>query len=195
MERAFLDSFAVHLHEKYASNLSNLVVVLPNKRAGLFLKQHLSKYFKNTIWLPQIISSEDFFLQLSQFKKLDSISLLFRFYEAYQNCNADNGETFEEFAQWGQLLLQDFNEIDQYLIDTEALFSYVNDVRAIEVWNVDGSEITDTQKNYLAFWKQFKPYYESFRKLLLARKECYQGLAYRWVAENMQSQQIGRAHV
>ena len=115
-------------------------MVLPNKRASLFLKQHLSKLIDKPIWLPQIIGTQELIEQLSDYQLIDNTIQLFELYEVYKN-NTKEPEPFDEFTKWGQIVLHDFNEVDRYLVPTGQLFKHINEARAIEVWNVDGQPI------------------------------------------------------
>ena len=161
-------------------------MVLPNKRASLFLKQYLSKLIDKPIWLPQIIGTEELIEQLSDAELIDNTTQLFELYEVYKKTETEP-ETFDEFTKWGQILLHDFNEIDRYLVPTEQLFKHINEARAIEVWNVDGQAITDLQKKYLKFWEQLGKLYVLYTQHLKDSKLVYQGLAYRIVAEQLKA--------
>lgn len=180
----FLTKTAQHLIQTYGNSLSDCCVVLPNKRAGLFLKQQLSKLIDKPIWLPPIIGAEDLIEDLSNTEIIDNLTQLFELYEVYTKIEKQP-ESFEEFSKWGQILLHDFNEIDRYLIPTEPFFKTINDVRAIEVWNLGEHELSTIQQNYLAFWKQMGALYDGFHQHLSANNKAYQGKAFRIVAEKM----------
>jgi ATP-dependent helicase/nuclease subunit B len=158
MDVSFLEKTAQHLIENYPNNFSDLCIVLPNKRASLFLKQHISKLIDQPIWLPQIIGTEELIEQLSEVEIIDNVTQLFELYLIYKN-NTKEPETFDEFSKWGQILLHDFNEIDRYLVPTDTLFKHINEVRALEVWNLGEGEITEFQNQYLKFWKQLGELY------------------------------------
>ncbi len=184
MNLSFLEKTAQHLIENYPDNFSDLCIVLPNKRASLFLKQHISKLIDGPIWLPQIIGTEELIEQLSEAEIIDNVTQLFELYLVYKN-NTKEPETFDEFSKWGQILLHDFNEIDRYLVPTDTLFKHINEVRALEVWNLGEGEITEFQNQYLKFWKQLGELYQSYTQHLIKNELAYQGLAYRIVAEKL----------
>jgi len=180
----FLEKIASHLIETYADNVSDICIVLPNKRAGLFLKEHLSKLIDKPIWLPEILGAEELIERLSELEVVDNISQLFELYEVYKKTIKDP-EPFEDFSKWGQILLHDFNEIDRYLIPTEKLFKHINEVRALEVWNLGEREITEFQAKYLKFWNQLGDLYQKFNAHLNQNELAYQGQAFRKVAEEI----------
>ena len=180
----FLEQTAQHLITTYGEKISDVCIVLPNKRAGLFLKQHLSKLIDKPIWLPPIIGAEDLIEQLADKEIIDNLTQLFELYEVYLK-TVKEPESFEEFSKWGQMLLHDFNEIDRYLIPADKLYEYINEARAIEVWNL-GEEITDFQSQYLKFWKQMGGLYKAYKQHLLESNKAYQGAAFRIVAEEIE---------
>ncbi len=184
MDATFLQKTAQYLITTYPNNLSDICIVLPNKRAGLFLKQHLSKLIDQPIWLPQIIGTEELIEQLSEAEIIDNTTQLFELYDVYKKSIAEP-ETFDEFSKWGQILLHDFNEIDRYLVPTSDLFKHINEIRALEVWNLGEREITEFQSKYLKFWKQLGDLYQLYTQQLTNNHLAYQGLAYRIVAESL----------
>ena len=108
-------------------DFSSLTFILPNKRAGVVLKNQLSKLHNYTFFSPIILSIEEFVEELSNLKAKPNIELLFLFYEVYlQHTQKKEQEPFDSFSKWAQVILQDFNEIDRYLIDSKNVFDYLN---------------------------------------------------------------------
>ena len=179
------------------TDLSNLIFVLPSKRAGVFLKNQLAQITDKTIFAPLVISIEEFVEELSQLKKVTNTELLFEFYETYKLVTTSKTvDTFEVFSKWAQILLQDFNEIDRYLIPQKKIFNYLSAIQDLEHWSVDKNQ-TDFVKNYLLFWNKLHEHYTKFTTHLLAKNLGYQGLIYReavnkldaYVKNNKQNQQ------
>jgi len=181
----FLEKTAQHLIATYGAEISNICVVLPNKRAGLFLKKYVSQLIDQPIWMPPIIGAEDLVEELSDKEIIDNLEQLFELYRVYLELTK-TPENFEEFSKWGQMLLHDFNEIDRYLIPSEKLYKYINEARAIEVWNLGEGEVTDFQAKYLAFWEQMGQLYAKFKQHLSNNNKAYQGAAFRLVVEQIQ---------
>ena len=181
----FLKKTAAHLINTYGDELSDVCIVLPNKRAGLFLKQHLSDLIQQPVWLPEIIGAEELIKKLSAVEIVDNVVQLFELYEVYKH-NVTEPESFEEFSKWGQILLHDFNEIDRYLIPTKNLFNHINEARALEVWNLGEGPATDFQLKYIQFWKQLGALYNDFQSHLTSKSWAYQGMAFRNVAEQLE---------
>jgi len=185
--QSFLEKTVDYLHEKYGDDISELCIVLPNRRAGLFLKTHFSKKLKKTFWSPEIYATEDFVALLAELEIADSTTLLFELYETVKQVGKREMESFDEFSKWGQILLSDLNEIDRYLVDSKQLFGNLKDIKELEAWSLNSEEnLTDFQKQYLEFWKLLGEYYEDFSRRLLSQKQAYQGLAYRIVADKVE---------
>ncbi len=184
MAKAFLESVAEYIHERYKDNVEKLCIVLPNKRGALFLKNHLARAFGKTIWLPTIISAEELITELSELKTLEEIDLVCHLYQSYKICYGTNAETFDSFAKWGQLILQDFNEIDRYLADSEQLYENLKDIKVIENWSLGEENLSEYQTNYLQFMNSLGAIYKHFSAFLLANKWAYQGLAYKYAVLN-----------
>jgi len=190
--QSFLEKTVDYLHAKYGDDVSELCIVLPNRRAGLFLKTHFSKKLKKTFWSPEILATEDFVSLLAEVEVADSTTLLFELYESVKQVGKRDIETFDEFSKWGQILLSDLNEIDRYLVDHKQLFGNLKDIKELETWSLNSEEtLTDFQKQYLEFWKLLGEYYQNFSQRLLSQHQAYQGLAYRIVADNVE-ERVGK---
>lgn len=183
----FLSAIAELLVSEYADQLSETVVVLPNKRARVFLLEHLKTHLTQTALAPKIISIEDFIENISGFRTADPIELLFEFYQVYLSITPVEPQTFEVFSNWAKTLLQDFNEIDRYMRDSEKILRYLDEIKTIEHWSVSIEQRTDLIQKYLQFWKLIPTYYQSLHQHLKSKKIGYQGLIYRQAVDQMES--------
>ena len=181
----FLEQLAEQIWDQYGEKVSELCIVLPNRRGGLFLKKHLAKKAGKTIWAPVVYSIEDFLMEISGLQLADNIHLLFQLYEIHKEIEGKEAQPFEEFITWGQQLIQDFNDIDSYLADAENLFGYLSEARALSVWNLDQKPLTDFQKNYLKFYQSLYQYYKKLAAHLLGNRDAYTGLLFRETATNI----------
>ncbi|RNC88074.1 MAG: PD-(D/E)XK nuclease family protein [Winogradskyella sp.] len=178
-------------------DFSQLVFILPSKRAGVFLRSELHKYINKTSFAPDIISIEDFVQYLSQLTQISGVELLFKFYEVYKvETNPAQLEPFESFSKWANIVLQDFNEIDRYLIPTNNIFDYLSAVQELNHWSFQ-EEQTELTKKFLDFWKNLKEYYNKLSEHLLIDDFAYQGLIYREAIEHLESyiQNTTKIHV
>ena len=183
---SFLDKIASVLIENYSDTLSDTIVVLPNKRAKIFLIEALKNQVDRNILSPEIISIEDFVQNIAGIRTVDPIELLFEFYEVYLSItDKANQQSFELFANWAKTLLQDFNEIDRYLLDPYHVLSYLKDIEDIKKWGIEVENKTDLLEKYIDFWKLLPNYYQSLYKHLLNKEIGYQGLIYREAVNNL----------
>src|SRR5512138_1202619 len=183
--KPFLQRLAEEIATRYSDDPGQLCVVLPNRRAGLYLKKYLAKELNRTAWSPQTYSVEDFITNITGLQIIDPAGLLFEFYHVHKEIHGANAQEFEVFADWGQVLLQDFEEIDQYLVEPDKIFNFLSEARALSVWNLGESPLTEHEKSYLEFYHSFLDYYKRLRERLATKKLVYQGLAYRFAAENI----------
>ncbi len=167
------------------SSLKHIGLILPSRRAGLFLKKELAAQLEKPQWAPKITTIEDFVLQSQGLKQEEPSVLIFELYEAYQRSSLADKEPFADFNKWAHLLLADFNEIDRYLVEPGQLFSYLADVKRIERWNLKPGEKTEMLQNYLRFWESLSELYTLYTKALLRNKKVYQGLAYRTIISEL----------
>src|SRR5690606_18775170 len=118
---------------------------------------------------------------------IDNTTTLFEFYSVYKNSTQeDKVEDFEHFSTWAQTLINDFNEIDRYLIASNDIFNYLADIQDINHWSLSIPQ-TELVKNYLEFWKRLPVYYAGLRERLLKEELGYQGLVYRVASEKIEA--------
>lgn len=174
----FLDKLAKHLLDSHGENFSRICLVFPSRRAGLFFKQYVSRFIDKPIWLPDIYALEDFVVHKSGLTLSDPLDLISRLYKVYKSIEKEKAQPFSEFISWGNMLLGDFDEIDQYLADGEKVFQYLDEIKAMKHWNPDGKPLTSFELNYLRFYNSLAPTYTRFREELLINNEAYFGLAF-----------------
>src|SRR5690606_18956575 len=162
--------------KKNHSDLSEIILILPSKRAGGFLMHELKKETSKTQFAPQILSIEEFVEELSNIKIIDNTELLFKSYKAYINTKSiSEKEDFETYSTWATTLLNDFNEIDRYLVEPKPFFSYLASIKTLERWGVK-DEKSELINNYLRFWESLPAFYENIQSLLLKENVGYQGM-------------------
>lgn len=186
----FLEKLSQHIINKHPKDLGEVQIVLPSRRAKVFLIDYFKQNIQQTTWLPEIFSLEDFVKELSELNILDNIDLVFKLYHTHQQIEGKQSETFEDFLSWANTLLQDFNEVDRYLVSAEELYSFLSEAKALESWNLGERELSEFQKNYLRFWRKLGEYYQHYRKQLIEEKSAYQGLAFRQLAEDLRANKI-----
>ncbi|MBT8296540.1 MAG: PD-(D/E)XK nuclease family protein, partial [Gramella sp.] len=185
-----MESFIREVLQKLKSSatpLSEIIFILPSKRAGSYLIKELAALSEKNIFAPTIYSVEEFTEVISGLESIDNTISLFEFYEVYKRLTPPGEvEDFETFITWAQSLIQDFNEIDRYLIDHKPFFDYLSGIQDIKHWYLQ-EEKTELIQRYLKFWKNLPAFYEELSKVLTAKNQGYQGLIYRKASENIKS--------
>ena len=165
-------------------SFENVVFILPSQRAKVFVKQE----FKNKIsvgFLPEMLNIEQFIQQISGVHKVDNIQLLFHFYSIYKSIEK-KPDSFDVFASWAITVLQDFNEIDQHLVNTKDIFIYLRDIERLRKWSVKGTfKETELIKDHNSFLEKLNNYYDAFYQFLVDKNIGYQGLMYKESAKKI----------
>lgn len=164
--------------------IEDQIIILPSRRSGVFFKDELLRQIEESTWGPKILTIEDLVGEISSFKIVDNIHLLFSFYEIYLKHNIDKiPDSFDNFSKWATMALYDFNEIDRYLVDSKKLFANLRDAKKIESWTPE--EPTKLILNFLKFWDRLEIYYKELRKSLQNQGFAYQGMAFRIANEKI----------
>lgn len=183
---SFLHKIAHQIAADCNLNFTNCIIVLPNKRARLFLLEALKSTSSKTFFAPEIISIEELITRISKMNALSGVEQLFEFYEVYKEITPkDAQQDFEQFSNWAKMLLQDFNEIDRYLLKPNHVFDYLKNIDDINHWSVKAEDRSRLIDNYLTFWDQLPTYYNAFTKHLKQLNAGYQGLVYKTAVENI----------
>lgn len=180
---SFLEQTAAYIYSRYKDKLDRVCVVSPNRRASLYLRKYLARLIDKPVWLPEMLTIEDFAVKYSGYKLADTLSLLFELHAVHTKIEGENAQSFEKFMQWGQMLLGDFNEVDLYLADPKQLYSYLSDDKALELWNPSGEPLTEFERSYLSFFSSMQVYYTGLHDFLKKENMAWQGMAYRKLAE------------
>ncbi|REE83554.1 PD-(D/E)XK nuclease superfamily protein [Lutibacter oceani] len=168
------------------SNLNKLVFVLPSQRACLFLKKEIINRASSSLFLPKIVSIENYIQELADINLIDNTQLLFEFYSIYKKeLSQDIVEPFETFSQWATIALHDFNEIDSYLVNSEDFFANLRDLKKLDHWFQDKTP-SKLALNYLQFFEYLNLLYNALYETLKVNKFGYQGLIYREATENLE---------
>ncbi|MCF1751424.1 PD-(D/E)XK nuclease family protein [Mariniradius sediminis] len=182
-------------------DLHNLVLVLPNRRAGLFFTQHLGQLIDKPTWMPQVKTIEDLFFQLAGQRPADDLTLIFELYRVYQQIHPQP-EAFDRFYFWGEMILKDFNDLDQFMVDAGKLYHQLSELKELEsdlgyltpaqielirqFWRSFERQDRKHQEKFLKFWQLLGPLYQSFQSALELSGLTYSGRIYRQVAEGLE---------
>lgn len=185
----FLAEVAQTLRANHPNDLDQVTVVFNNRRSGLFLRRQFASMEGKPFFLPRIIGIDELISELSNLEIVPNEFLLFELFHIHCAIGGENRKfaTFEEFISFGDMMLADFSEIDLYCVDARSLFSNLHELKAIGEWDVESGQLTEFQKRYLEFYHSLYHYYDMLHQRLLTKGKAFSGMAYRYVAENIQA--------
>ncbi|MGI4735476.1 MAG: PD-(D/E)XK nuclease family protein [Janthinobacterium lividum] len=186
---SFLAEVAAELLATYdADALADLVVIVPTRRAVVYLKNELALAtpLGQALWAPRIAAMEDYMVERAGVQVEEPIALQLRLFDIFKEIDPEL--RFDHFVGWGGLLLQDFSSLDQNLTDTKGVFAYLAEAKALERWQLDPELKTTGLDRYFGFWGQLHRVYLRFKKLLKKDHLAYPGLAYRRAVQHLRAE-------
>ena len=127
----FLEKIARSLYSEFGNTLNHHCLVFPNRRAGLYFMKYLAADIRKPVWAPAIYTVNELFRSYSALQTASNEVLLFELYKVYRRIKK-SPESFDNFYFWGDMLLDDFDDIDKYLVNAQLLFSNVLDIKTID---------------------------------------------------------------
>lgn len=180
----FINQLAGYIKEK-EFDLRTLTVILPSERATKYLVEALLSAFGKPIFSPEI-TTIDRWVKKHSLPIIDNTRLLIALFEMYLETDEGKNESFEEFMNWGSMLLSDFDDIDRYMLDHEQVFKNLKAIKELESWKIDEENYSPSQKKFMEFWDRIPKYYKNLHRDLEKKGMLTAGLAYRKLAENIE---------
>ncbi len=196
----FLKELAEKIHAQHSDDMGEVILVFPNKRAGLFFRKYLAEYLQAPAWSPNIISMEDFVGQYTSLQVADKFTLIIDLYHAYRK-QVTKDEGFEKFYFWGEMLLKDFDDVDKYLLNPKHLFTNLSKQKELDdtfdfltpeqqqiilnFWSNFEISSSKEKASFQSLWEKLFKIYELFTNGLKAEGKAYAGMLYRELAEDL----------
>ena len=198
---SFLKLVAAELYKHTEGNLAHTAVVFPNKRAGLFFNEYLAQESDSPIWSPAYVSISELFRSLSPWEVGDPVKLVCELYKIFRR-ETQSTETLDDFYFWGEMLISDFDDADKNKVDTDKLFSNLQDLRNIMddytfiddeqeeairqfFQNFSIERRTALKERFISLWDVLGNIYKGFRESLASQNIAYEGMMYRHVIEHL----------
>ena len=198
---SFLKLVAADLYKHTEGNLAHTAVVFPNKRAGLFFNEYLAQESDSPIWSPAYVSISELFRSLSPWEVGDPVKLVCELYKIFRQ-ETQSTETLDDFYFWGEMLISDFDDADKNKVDTDKLFSNLQDLRNIMddytfiddeqeeairqfFQNFSIERRTALKERFISLWDVLGNIYKGFRESLASQNIAYEGMMYRHVIEHL----------
>ncbi|MDE6351708.1 MAG: PD-(D/E)XK nuclease family protein [Muribaculaceae bacterium] len=214
----FLKQIAT-LFAKKDKNLIDTCFVFPNKRSIAFFTEYLKELLPENTLMPEMTDIDSLVMSVTKSVVTPRIEQLFILFNCYTKLRKqifpDTDESiisFDSFMTWGEMVLNDFNDVDRYLVDTIQIFRNIkyfkeiaanflteNQVNIINRYWRD--EITfdpdapmwrhvpheskdiDTVQNFFSIWVILDKLYHEFNAQLDKQGKTYSGAAYRRAAQ------------
>lgn len=201
MTHGFLDALASYYFQTIRTDSSNYCFVFPSQRSSLFFLNHLQSKVDTPQWAPKTSTVNDLFASLSNLVVADSITLLFTLHRVYNQVTLKD-ISFDEFLPWGEMFLNDFDDLEKYLIPVDQLYSNLASLKELEddfshlsdeqieaiqsFWGAfDPKKLSKHQTEFLSIWKLLPAIYQQFKEALLKEGWAFEGMIYRQVAEDI----------
>ena len=119
----------------------------------------------------------------------------------------ESQETLDDFYFWGELLISDFDDVDKNLVDADKLFSNLQDLKSLmndyEFLDKEQEEAiqqffrnfsierrTELKEKFISLWDKLGTIYHHYRKNLTELGIAYEGMLYRNVIEQLNTDQL-----
>ena len=195
----FLKQVAHYLYSTYGSDLHQISLVFPSRRASVFFNAYLNELVTSPIIGPETITIDELVARMSGMQISDQISLILHLHQVYV-AETGHDESLDDFFFWGEILLNDFNDIDKYQLDAGDLFQNIKDIKEVETrfeyltaeqkkaieafWgNMGRADGSANREKFMAVWNKLPAIYRRFRAELLQQNLGYTGLVYRQLVD------------
>ena len=116
--------------------LDRVCFVFPNRRSGTFFKRYLGIKAGHPVFVPHVLTIDELFSRIAGKEETkEKVRLLNILYHAYIQLmprpEGTEPEPFDQFLFWGDMLINDFDDIDKYRVDAKKLLVNLKDYKAI----------------------------------------------------------------
>jgi hypothetical protein len=198
-ENSFLAECAQKIQAKYKGRFDKICIVSPNERTKIYLNAALAGLNKGPQWALKMYGIKQLAEEITGLRSENKIRLIFTLYDIFKkhfNDHADFKYDLDLFYSLGEVILNDFNEIDNWLAEPGQIFRNIKNVKEIEsLYDHLNDAQKETLKKFrlvfadkqsskekeklLQIWNIMPDLYNAFRKKLLKRKKVYGGLCMR----------------
>ncbi len=207
--KPFLKEVAEDLIAKLGNDLEHTAIIFNNKRPVPYLQNHLAELIGKPFWSPSFFTIQEFFALSTDLKIADAFTQFFVLYEKYNELVAKDGEKPIEPAKFypiARIILSDFSQIDNDLVDGDRLFRQLEDFAEIDYqfdylteeqqeflkgfWNsyAEGKQ-KKQQEQFIRMWRRMPLLYAGYHQALKDKGLTTMGNVYRQLAAALHSQQ------
>ena len=226
MKNSFLRNTAESIVQTIGwDQLSNATFVLPSHRAGLVLTNEIldlqAEQNIKALWSPKVYTLNQLLDSLSPLYAEDEMPTIVRLYRHYRRLSKGEKDLMplDLFYGWGRRMLADFTNIDASMPARQVPDFFDNTIAAHELsqWQLDedvmarlrtllsGGVQTESndesiRRQYEQLWHRLYELYLALREEMAAEQKGYNGMRYRavieqWESESIQAQIAGRTFI
>jgi len=201
--KAFLKEVAEDLVERLGDDLQYAAIVFNNKRPVAYLQHHLAAVIQKPFWSPAFYTIQEFFALSSPLKTADAFTQFFTLYKKYNELALQYGDQPIEPAKFypvARIILSDFAQIDNDLVDAGKLFEQLEDFAEVDYqfdylseeqqaflkgfWSsYSEGKHKKQQEQFIKMWQRMPELYEGFHEALREKGLTTMGYIYRQLAE------------
>lgn len=168
----FLEQIADYYTSSNIRDLADYTFIFPNKRSAMFLKKYIQQRVGDkAVFMPRFTTFGRFAAKITRVSEASHFERLFMLYDSYcrtvEALNTAGGDEntfvpkeFDKFIFWGDMILDDFDEIDRALADPVKLYSNLEALH-----DIAADYLSDEQKDIISrIWghTRFTEHIESF---------------------------------
>ncbi|MNK36145.1 PD-(D/E)XK nuclease superfamily protein [compost metagenome] len=206
---SFLQEVAEDLIEKFGSDIQHCAIVFNNKRPAAYMQKYLADIIKKPFFSPSFYTIQEFFAAATNYKIADFYLQFFTLHKIYNQLLAEENLepiSSHKFFPLAKIILSDFTQIDNDLVDAEKLY---RDLEDISVINKDFDYLSPEQYEFLAqfwtsysegkhkkqqelfikMWRRMPKLYHKFHAALKSQDYLTNGYVYRHLAEEIAQQE------
>lgn len=151
--RTFLEQVADALVAEHGVRMADVGIVLPSRRAGLYLRSAIAARANGPVWIPELHTWTTFMERLSGLRAASMEEQLFAAYDALEELDGKGAHDLEELLQWCPTLLADMSEVDSALLGLDGFY---RDLRSWEEldWSFREDPLSEGQQRMVRYWER-----------------------------------------
>ncbi len=195
----FLQEVAKQLYQQEGEGISNCAIIFPNKRPAIYFRKYLGELISKPLWSPDLFTIHEFIQESTRQLPADRLLCSFLLFEAYQEVWLDqqlNPISFERFYPLGEILLNDFSELESNVVSIQDVYTNLAELAALDqgldylteeqlnflkgFWkNFSVEHLSKQKQRFLQLWRNLPSIFERFKAKLKAREMITTGMIYR----------------
>ncbi len=194
----FLRNVTEDILSKFGDDLSDVAVVFPNRRAKLYMNRYITEIADKPLFSPCYMSISELFSSKTSRVAADRIEAVSTLYKVYKRV-IPSDETIDHFWGWGEVMLDDFDDMDKHLANVPIVLSNVGGLHAFDSADYISREQKELLKNFFEdftddhdtrlkerfklLWNNLYTIYSEFNREMGEKNLAYEGAMFREVAE------------